>query len=185
MNWLHKIKILDLAHFESILPIYLYQGILFTSSDAYGIMEWIILEGEFRAVWQTTGGWGRQGFGAFAWSKWCFRKCKHSGRLLFYNSLSQVETFDGDNLCPALKASKPETTTWKVNNGPETSSKCCQLINFSYLVIEEIPPFYVEMARETQKDFSKFQILWSTFKLASQVNYWWFLFAARDRPYIT
>ena len=39
------------------------------------------------------------------------------------------------------------------------------------LVIEEIPPFYVEMARETQKDFSKFQILWSTFKLASQFNY--------------
>ena len=55
----------------------------------HSIPEWSVLESKFRAVWQTTGGWGRQGFWALAWSKWSFRKCKHSGRLLFYSPFEQ------------------------------------------------------------------------------------------------
>ena len=67
--------------------------------------EQSVLVSKFRAVWQTTLGWRRQGFwGLAVMVKWCFRKCKHSVRFPFLdNSLAQqVETFGVTKLYQCL-----------------------------------------------------------------------------------
>ena len=90
----------------------------------YGIAEWSVLESKFRAVWQTTGGWGRQGFWALAAqndasgnvnivSDSCSTPLLDNSLLLAAGLLKQVKTFEGDNLCPALEASKHQSTKWE------------------------------------------------------------------------